>query len=97
MNHRRVYPGIWSVFLIVFRDVSAIAPLMHGARVNPPVFRCKESVSDPSIDHLVALIAGKLDTDAEKVSMLASLSEAVSSDSDGSIKEYDTITTSVEN
>ncbi|AFY82837.1 hypothetical protein Oscil6304_3262 [Oscillatoria acuminata PCC 6304] len=70
---------------------------MHFAWVNPPVFLCKESVSDPSIGQLLALIAGKLDTDAEKVALCASLSESVSSDSDGSIGEYDTITTSVEN
>ena len=71
--------------------------MMHFARVNPPVFLCKESVSDPSIGHLLALTAGKLDTDAEKVTMLASFSDAVSSDSDGAIGEYDTITTSVDN
>lgn len=70
---------------------------MHFARVNPPVFLWKESGSDPSIGHLLAMITGKLDTDAEKVAMLASLGESVSSDSDGSIGEYDTITTSVEN
>lgn len=70
---------------------------MHFAQINPPVFLFKESVSDPSIGPLLALIAGKLVTDAEKVAMIASLSESVSSDSDGSIGEYDTITTSVEN
>lgn len=71
--------------------------MMHFARVNPAVFRCRESVSDPSIGPMLARIAGKLHADAEKVTMIASRSESVSSDSDGLIGEYDTITTSVEN
>lgn len=70
---------------------------MHFAWVNPPVFLGKESVSDPSIRQLLAQIAWKLDADAEKVARYASLCESGSSDSDGSIGEYDTITTSVEN